>query len=44
MMTRFNFLLLLALIGCALSIVTSQHTARKLFTELESQHESSRHS
>lgn len=42
MMTRFNFLLLAALIGCALSVVTSQHKARKLFTELESQQESAR--
>jgi cell division protein FtsL len=42
MMTRFNFLLLAAVIGCALSVVTSQHKARKLFTELESQQESAR--
>jgi cell division protein FtsL len=41
-MTRFNFLLLAAMIGCALSVVTSQHKARKLFTELERQQESAR--
>jgi cell division protein FtsL len=42
MMARFNFFILAALIGCALSVVTSQHKARKLFTELESQQESAR--
>jgi cell division protein FtsL len=41
-MTRLNFLLLIALVGCALSVVTSQHKARKLFTELEGQQESAR--
>ena len=34
-MTRLNMLLLIALIGCALSVVTSQHKARKLFMELQ---------
>jgi cell division protein FtsL len=34
-MTRFNLLLLIALVGCALSVVTSQHKARKLFMELQ---------
>ena len=35
MMTRLNVVLLLALIACALSLVTSRHQARKLFVELE---------
>ena len=33
--TRANLLLLLAVVVCALSVVTSQHKARKLFTELQ---------
>jgi len=32
---KLNLLLLLVLIVCALGLVTSQHKARKLFTELE---------
>jgi cell division protein FtsL len=35
MMARFNVVLLLVLIACALSLVTSRHQARKLFVELE---------
>lgn len=34
-MTRVNLLLLLVLVGCALSLVTSRHQARRLFVELE---------
>ena len=34
-MTRLNMILLIALVGCALSVVTSQHKARKLFMELQ---------
>lgn len=34
-MIRINVLLTLILIACALSVVTSQHKARKLFVELE---------
>ena len=34
-MARLNLLLLLAVIGCALGVVTSQHQARKLFNDLE---------
>jgi cell division protein FtsL len=34
-MTRVNVVLLLLLIACALSLVTSRHQARKLFVELE---------
>jgi len=32
---KLNLLLLLVLVVCALGLVTSQHKARKLFTELE---------
>ena len=41
-MTRVNTLLLLVLIGCALSVVTSQHKARKLFIELQTEQEAER--
>jgi cell division protein FtsL len=34
-MARLNILLLLAAVFCALSVVTSQHKARKLFQALE---------
>lgn len=33
-MTRVSILLLLVLIGCALSLVTSRHQARRLYVEL----------
>lgn len=33
--TRVHLLLLLAVIACALGVVTSQHKARKLFVELQ---------
>jgi len=36
-MTRLNFILLAVLVICALSVVTSQHQARKAFTELQSE-------
>lgn len=32
-MTRLNFVLLLLLVACALSVVTSQHQARRQFIE-----------
>jgi cell division protein FtsL len=35
--TRINILLTLILVACALSVVTSQHKARKLFVELENE-------
>jgi cell division protein FtsL len=35
MMTRLNVALLIALVVCALSLVTSRHQSRKLFVELE---------
>ncbi|WP_137937731.1 cell division protein FtsL [Chitinivorax sp. B] len=34
-MTRLNLLLLAVLIACALSVVTSQHKARKLYIDLQ---------
>jgi len=34
-MTRVNLVLLAVLVGCALSLVTSRHEARRLFVELE---------
>ena len=38
-MVRFNMLLLLLAVFCALGIVTSQHKARKLFQSLEAEQE-----
>jgi len=38
-MARFNLILLVIAIACALGIVTSQHRARKLFVALEKEHE-----
>jgi len=38
-MTKVNIALLAFLVLCALSVVTSQHRARKLFVELQSQQE-----
>ena len=38
-MVRFNLLLLLAAVLCALGVVTSQHQARKLFQAMESEQE-----
>ena len=35
MMARLNVILLLLLIACALSLVTSRHQSRKLFVDLE---------
>ena len=34
-MAKLNLLLLLVLVVCALGLVTSQHKARQLFTDLE---------
>jgi len=36
---RFNLLLLLVAVICSLSVVTSQHKARRLFQALESEQE-----
>ena len=38
-MTRLNLLLLAIVIGCCLALVTSQHQARKLYTELSKEQE-----
>jgi cell division protein FtsL len=38
-MTRINLVLLGVLIACALALVSSQHQARRLFTELEREQE-----
>ena len=38
-MLRFNMILLLAVVVCALGVVTSQHRARKLFQALEAEQE-----
>lgn len=38
-MVRVNLILFVILVVCALSLVTSQHRARKMFTELEKQQE-----
>lgn len=39
MMVRVNLILLAILLVCALSVVTSQHKARKLYVELQKQQE-----
>ncbi|MEW5862397.1 MAG: cell division protein FtsL [Pseudomonadota bacterium] len=41
-MAKLNLLLLLVLVVCALGLVTSQHKARKLFSDLEREQERSR--
>ena len=41
-MARLNLLLLALLTACALGLVTSQHKARKLFTELQHEQEQAR--
>ena len=41
-MSRINLVLLGVLIACALALVTSQHKARKLFTELDGEQESAK--
>ena len=41
-MLRVTLLLLAVLVACALGLVTSQHKARKLFAELETEQERSR--
>ncbi len=38
-MLRFNMILLLVVVMCALGVVTSQHRARKLFQDLEREQE-----
>lgn len=41
-MARLNLTLLAILIACALSVVTSQHKARKLYVELQKEQEAAR--
>ncbi len=41
-MARLNLTLLAILIVCALSLVTSQHKARKLYVELQKEQDSAR--
>jgi cell division protein FtsL len=41
-MNRVNALLLVALVACALGVVTSQHKSRKLFIELQAEQDLSR--
>lgn len=38
-MARLNIILLVILVACALSVVTSQHKARKLYVELQKEEE-----
>lgn len=38
-MTRLNLMLLAVVIACALALVTSQHQARKLYMELQTEQE-----
>jgi cell division protein FtsL len=38
-MTRLNLLLVLIAVLCAIGVVTSQHKARKLFTDLQQEQE-----
>lgn len=41
-MLRFNMILLMIVVVCALGVVTSQHRARKLFQALETEQERAR--
>ena len=41
-MARLNLILLATLVVCALLLVTSQHTARKLYVELQKEQELAR--
>ena len=41
-MFRLNLLLLLAVVLCAMAVVTSQHHARKLFPALEAEQDKAR--
>ncbi len=42
-MVRLNLILLGILVVCALSVVTSQHKARKLYVELQKEQELAKH-
>ena len=41
-MSRISFVLLFALVACALGVITSQHQARKRFIELEAEQATSK--
>ncbi|HSG24432.1 MAG TPA: cell division protein FtsL [Azonexus sp.] len=41
-MVRFNMILLMIVVLCALGVVTSQHRGRKLFQDLESEQKRAR--
>jgi cell division protein FtsL len=41
-MLRFNMILLMVVVLCALGVVTSQHRGRKLFQDLEGEQERAR--
>ena len=41
-MLRFNMMLLMVAVICALGVVTAQHRARKLFQDLEGEQEKAR--
>ena len=41
-MAKLNLLLLAVLVACAIGLVTSQHRARKLFSDLEREQDRSR--
>lgn len=41
-MVRFNMILLMIVVLCALGVVTSQHRGRKLFQDLEGEQERAR--
>ena len=41
-MAKLNLLLLAVIVACALGLVTSQHEARKFFSDLEREHGRSR--
>ena len=42
-MVRLNLILLALVVACALGVVTSQHQARKLFSDLESEQAATKH-
>ena len=41
-MTRFNVMLFIVLVVCALALVTSQHQARRLFVQLQDEQQRGR--
>lgn len=41
-MVKFNIFLLIVFVGCAIGVVTSQHRARTLYTELQNEQDRTR--